>query len=29
MGYVESNLLPNEEITYQARLHWIIYALPQ
>ncbi len=28
MGYVERNLLPNEEITYQARLHWIIYALP-
>jgi uncharacterized membrane protein YdbT with pleckstrin-like domain len=28
MGYVEKNLLPNEEITYQARLHWIIYALP-
>jgi uncharacterized membrane protein YdbT with pleckstrin-like domain len=28
MGYVENNLLPNEEITYQARLHWIIYALP-
>jgi uncharacterized membrane protein YdbT with pleckstrin-like domain len=28
MGYVENNLLPNEEITYHARLHWIIYALP-
>jgi uncharacterized membrane protein YdbT with pleckstrin-like domain len=28
MGYVESNLLPNEQITYRARLHWIIYALP-
>jgi uncharacterized membrane protein YdbT with pleckstrin-like domain len=28
MGYVESNLLPNEQITYRANLHWIIYALP-
>src|SRR5258708_6622187 len=28
MGYVESNLLPNEQITYRAGLHWIIYALP-
>jgi uncharacterized membrane protein YdbT with pleckstrin-like domain len=28
MGYVESNLLPNEQITYRASLHWIIYALP-
>ena len=28
MSYVESNLLPNEEITYRARLHPIIYALP-
>jgi len=28
MGYVESNLLPNEQITYRARLHWIIYVLP-
>src|ERR1700730_18864920 len=28
MGYVESNLCPNEEITYRAGLHWIIYALP-
>jgi uncharacterized membrane protein YdbT with pleckstrin-like domain len=28
MGYVESNLLPNEQITYRAKLHWIIYALP-
>jgi len=27
MGYVESNLLPNEKITYQGRLHWIIYML--
>lgn len=28
MSYVESNLLPNEQITYRAKLHWIIYALP-
>src|SRR6202035_1507431 len=28
MGYVESNLLPSEQITYRAKLHWIIYALP-
>src|SRR5713226_6861409 len=28
MGYVERNLLPNEQITYRAKLHWIIYTLP-
>jgi uncharacterized membrane protein YdbT with pleckstrin-like domain len=28
MGYVERNLLPNEQVTYRARLHWIIYLLP-
>jgi uncharacterized membrane protein YdbT with pleckstrin-like domain len=28
MSYVESNLLPNEQITYRARLHPIIYTLP-
>lgn len=28
MGYVERNLLPNEQITYRATLHWIIYAFP-
>jgi len=28
MGYVESNLLPNEQITYRARLHRIIYLFP-
>jgi uncharacterized membrane protein YdbT with pleckstrin-like domain len=28
MSYVESNLLPNEQVTYWARLHWIIYTLP-
>jgi len=28
MGYVERNLLPNETITYRARLHRIVYFLP-
>jgi uncharacterized membrane protein YdbT with pleckstrin-like domain len=28
MSYVERNLLPNEQITYRAKLHWIIYILP-
>jgi uncharacterized membrane protein YdbT with pleckstrin-like domain len=28
MGYVENNLLPNERITYRAKLHPIVYALP-
>jgi uncharacterized membrane protein YdbT with pleckstrin-like domain len=28
MSYVERNLLPNEEITYRARLHRIIFFLP-
>jgi uncharacterized membrane protein YdbT with pleckstrin-like domain len=28
MGYVEKNLLPDERVTYRARLHWIIYVLP-
>jgi uncharacterized membrane protein YdbT with pleckstrin-like domain len=28
MGYVDNNLLPNEQVTYRAKLHWIIYALP-
>jgi uncharacterized membrane protein YdbT with pleckstrin-like domain len=28
MSYVESNLLPNEQITYRARLHRIIYLFP-
>jgi uncharacterized membrane protein YdbT with pleckstrin-like domain len=28
MGYVDKNLLPNEEISYRAHLHWIIYTLP-
>ena len=25
MGYVEKNLLPNEEIVYKAKMHWSIY----
>src|SRR5215468_8894258 len=28
MGYVESNLMPGEEVTYRAHLHWIIYVKP-
>jgi uncharacterized membrane protein YdbT with pleckstrin-like domain len=28
MSYVERNLLPNEQITYRARLHRIVYLLP-
>ena len=28
MSYVERNLLPNEQITYRARLHRIVYFLP-
>jgi uncharacterized membrane protein YdbT with pleckstrin-like domain len=28
MGYVDSNLLPNEHVTYRARVHRIIYLLP-
>jgi uncharacterized membrane protein YdbT with pleckstrin-like domain len=28
MGYVESNLLPNEQVTYRARLSRIIYFWP-
>jgi len=26
MGYVEQNLMPGEEVTYRATLHWIVYA---
>ena len=25
MGYVENNLMPGEEVTYRAHLHWVIY----
>jgi uncharacterized membrane protein YdbT with pleckstrin-like domain len=28
MGYVENNLLPNEQVMYRARLHRIIYLFP-
>jgi len=28
MGYVDENLLPNEHVTYRARLHRIIYLFP-
>jgi uncharacterized membrane protein YdbT with pleckstrin-like domain len=28
MSYVESNLLPNERVTYWAKLHWIIFTTP-
>jgi uncharacterized membrane protein YdbT with pleckstrin-like domain len=28
MSYVEKNLLPNEHVTYQAKLHWIVFAMP-
>ena len=28
MGFVERNLLPNEQVTYTATLHWIIYLVP-
>jgi uncharacterized membrane protein YdbT with pleckstrin-like domain len=28
MGYVDSDLLPTEHVTYRARLHRIIYLLP-
>ena len=28
MSYVENNLLPNEQVTYWAKLHWIIYFWP-
>jgi uncharacterized membrane protein YdbT with pleckstrin-like domain len=28
MGFVESNLMPNEKILYQARFHWMIFFWP-
>lgn len=28
MGFVENNLLPNEQVTYRARLHRIIFVFP-
>ena len=28
MGYIERNLLQDEDITYKTKLHWIIYINP-
>jgi membrane protein YdbS with pleckstrin-like domain len=28
MGYVRNNLNPNEEIVYEAKLHWVIFVIP-
>jgi uncharacterized membrane protein YdbT with pleckstrin-like domain len=28
MGFVESNLMPNEKILYRARFHWMIFFWP-
>jgi uncharacterized membrane protein YdbT with pleckstrin-like domain len=28
MGYIESNLLSDEQVVYAARLHWIIFLKP-
>ncbi|MBF8305021.1 MAG: putative permease of the major facilitator superfamily [Acidobacteria bacterium] len=28
MGYIESNLLPDERVVYKATLHWIIFLKP-
>ena len=28
MGYIDSNLLPDEKVVYRARLHWIIFWKP-
>jgi uncharacterized membrane protein YdbT with pleckstrin-like domain len=28
MGYVERNLLPEEQVLYSTRLHWLVYAMP-
>lgn len=28
MGYVEQNLLPNEQVLYKTRLHWILFVRP-
>ncbi|HXT53304.1 MAG TPA: PH domain-containing protein [Candidatus Eisenbacteria bacterium] len=25
MGYIQANLLPDEQIVYKARLHWVIF----
>ena len=28
MGYIESNLMPNEEVIYTTKLHWIVFFSP-
>jgi uncharacterized membrane protein YdbT with pleckstrin-like domain len=28
MGYVERNLMPGEQVTYRAKLHWIVFLSP-
>lgn len=28
MGYVERHLLPNEQVIYKTRLHWVLFARP-
>lgn len=28
MSFIDKNLLPNEEVVYRTRLHWIIYVFP-
>jgi uncharacterized membrane protein YdbT with pleckstrin-like domain len=28
VGYVERHLLPNEQVVYKTRLHWILFARP-
>jgi uncharacterized membrane protein YdbT with pleckstrin-like domain len=28
MGYVERHLLPNEQVLYKTRLHWVLFAKP-
>lgn len=28
MGYVERHLLPNEQVIYKTKLHWILFAKP-
>lgn len=28
MGYVDSNLIKNEQVVYRAKLHWFMYVMP-
>lgn len=28
MSYVDENLMPGEQVTYRARLHWVIFSAP-